>query len=131
VFVVLAVIAHKWKKKLLDGDIVWGYLIGYPLGRFFIEHFFRPDAWMMGGLAAAQWFAVACVLGGAVTLVVRHVLAGRAMPADEAAEETAEEDAGEELEAAGESVAEDVAAIVTEADSEPEPDETEEPESED
>jgi len=106
---------------------VWGYLIGYPLGRFFIEHFFRPDAWMMGGLAAAQWFAVACVLGGAVTLVVQHVLAGRAMPA----EETNEEAVGEKLEAAGEGVAEGIVEAVTEADSEPEPDETEEPESED
>ncbi len=127
VFVVLAVIAHKWKKRLLYGDIVWGYLIGYPLGRFFIEHFFRPDAWMMGGLAAAQWFAVACVLGGAVTLVVRHVLAGRAMPA----EETNEEAVGEKLEAASEGVTEGIVEAVTEADSEPEPDETEEPESED
>jgi phosphatidylglycerol:prolipoprotein diacylglycerol transferase len=76
VFVCLAVIAHKWKKKLLVGDIVWGYLIAYPLGRFFIEQFFRPDAWMMGSLAAAQWFALACVVGGVATLVVRHVMAG-------------------------------------------------------
>jgi phosphatidylglycerol:prolipoprotein diacylglycerol transferase len=103
VFVVLAVVAHKWKKKLLPGDIVWGYLIGYPLGRFFIEQFFRPDAWMLGSMAAAQWFAIACVVGGAVTLVVRHVLAGRAAAA------------GEDVEAAGEGVAEGV------AEAEPEP----------
>jgi phosphatidylglycerol:prolipoprotein diacylglycerol transferase len=122
VFVVLAVIAHKWKKKLLHGDIVWGYLIGYPLGRFFIEHFFRPDAWMMGTMAAAQWFAIACVVGGVVTLVVRHVLASRAAPADEADKEAA----GEELEAAEEDVAKDA---VEEA-AETEADEAEEPESE-
>ena len=122
VFVVLAVIAHKWKKNLLDGDIVWGYLIGYPLGRFFIEQFFRPDAWMMGTLAAAQWFAIACVVGGVVTLVVRHVLASRAQPADEAVEETT----SEELEATAEGETEDV---VEEAGVEP--DEAEEPEPED
>ena len=114
VFVVLAVIAHKWKKKLLDGDIVWGYLIGYPLGRFFIEQFFRPDAWMMGTMAAAQWFAIACVVGGVAMLVVRHVLASRAVPADEAGKEAA----GEELEAAAEDVAEDTVeeAVETESD---------------
>ena len=119
VFVVLAVIAHKWKEKLLDGDIVWGYLIGYPLGRFFIEHFFRPDAWMMGTMAAAQWFAIACVVGGVATLVIRHVLASRAAPAGE----TDEEAAGEELEAAGEDVAEDTVedAVETESDEAEEP----------
>jgi prolipoprotein diacylglyceryltransferase len=122
VFVVLAVIAHKWKKKLLDGDIVWGYLIGYPLGRFFIEQFFRPDAWMMGTMAAAQWFALACVLGGVVTLVVRHVLAGREAPADE----TAEKAVGEELEATDEGVAEDTVEEAAES----EPDEAGESESE-
>jgi phosphatidylglycerol:prolipoprotein diacylglycerol transferase len=101
VFVVLAVIAHKWKKKLLPGDIVWGYLIGYPLGRFFIEHFFRPDAWMLGSMAAAQWFAIACVVGGATALVVRHVLARRAASAEvcgEVSGEVAGELSGEEAE---------------------------------
>ncbi|RLC93367.1 MAG: prolipoprotein diacylglyceryl transferase, partial [Chloroflexi bacterium] len=52
-FIVLAVIAQKLKDRLLGGDIVLGYVIGYPLGRFFIEYF-RPDAWMIGPLAAAQ-----------------------------------------------------------------------------
>jgi heme exporter protein D len=93
---------------------VWGYLIGYPLGRFFIEQFFRPDAWMMGTMAAAQWFAIACVVGGVAMLVVRHVLASRAVPADEAGKEAA----GEELEAAAEDVAEDTVeeAVETESD---------------
>ncbi len=99
VFVVLAVIANKWKKKL-PGDIVWAYLIGYPMGRFFIEGFFRPDAWMMGSLAAAQWFALACVVGGAAALIVRHALVKRAPLADEASEG----EAGEAVEDAAEVV---------------------------
>jgi phosphatidylglycerol:prolipoprotein diacylglycerol transferase len=91
VFVVLAVVANKWKKKQ-PGDILWGYLIGYPLGRFFIEGLFRPDAWMMGSLAAAQWFALACVVVGATMLVLRHTVLKSAPSADEASEGKAEED---------------------------------------
>jgi len=72
VFIVLALIAHKWKDRLLTGDILLGYIIGYPLGRFFIEYL-RPDAWMLGPLAAAQLFAVMCMVGGAALLIVRHV----------------------------------------------------------
>jgi phosphatidylglycerol:prolipoprotein diacylglycerol transferase len=75
VFIVLAVIAHKCKDRLLDGDILLGYILGYPLGRFFIEYL-RPDAWMVGPIAAAQLFAIACVVGAAATLIVRHVRAG-------------------------------------------------------
>jgi phosphatidylglycerol:prolipoprotein diacylglycerol transferase len=91
VFVALALMAHKWKEKLLEGDILWGYLIGYPLGRFFIEQFFRPDAWKIGSLAAAQWFAIACVIGGAATLIARHVLARRAASAEEVSADAGEE----------------------------------------
>ena len=123
VFVVLAVIAHKWKNKLLDGDIVWGYLIGYPLGRFFIEQFFRPDAWMMGTMAAAQWFAIACVVGGVVMLIVRHVLASRAEPE----EVTEEESTGEMPEATSEDVADDVGKDIVEDVAETGSDEAEEP----
>jgi phosphatidylglycerol:prolipoprotein diacylglycerol transferase len=77
VFVTLALIAHKFKDRLLAGDILLGYIIGYPLGRFFIEYF-RPDAWMIGPIAAAQLFAILCVVGGAAALVVRHSRAARA-----------------------------------------------------
>jgi phosphatidylglycerol:prolipoprotein diacylglycerol transferase len=84
-FIALALIARKLKDRLLPGDILLGYIIGYPLGRFFIE-FLRPDAWMIGPLAAAQWFAIACVVGGVAVLVVRHVRAGRSAPSTEAPE---------------------------------------------
>ena len=73
----LAVLAHKLKDRLLPGDITLGYVIGYPLGRFFIEEYFRPDAWMIGPLAAAQLFAIICILLAAALLIVRHVSARR------------------------------------------------------
>jgi phosphatidylglycerol:prolipoprotein diacylglycerol transferase len=86
-FVALALIAHKLKDWLLDGDVLLGYIIGYPLGRFFIEYF-RPDAWMIGPIAAAQLVAIICVVGAVATLIVRHVRArgGHAEPIVEAAE---------------------------------------------
>jgi phosphatidylglycerol:prolipoprotein diacylglycerol transferase len=85
VFIALAVIASKLKGRLLEGDILLGYVIGYPLGRFFVEYF-RPDAWMLGPMAAAQVFAIICVTAGVVLLVVRHVRArgGRPQPVAEA-----------------------------------------------
>jgi len=79
VFVVLALIAHYLKPRLLAGDILAGYIIGYPLGRFFIEYL-RPDAWMLGPLAAAQWFALVCIVGGVLALVLRRVLPSRSAP---------------------------------------------------
>jgi len=79
VFIALAVIASKLKGRLLEGDILLGYVIGYPLGRFFVEYF-RPDAWMLGPMAAAQVFAIICVAAGVVLLVVRHVRARGVRP---------------------------------------------------
>lgn len=73
-FITLALIAHKLKDRLLEGDMILGYIVGYPLGRFFIEYF-RPDAWMIGSIAAAQLFAIVCMVSGVATLVVRHVRA--------------------------------------------------------
>ena len=78
-FITLALLARKLKDRLLAGDILTGYIIGYPLGRFFIEYL-RPDAWMIGPIAAAQLFAIICVVGGIAVLVVRHVRARTATP---------------------------------------------------
>jgi phosphatidylglycerol:prolipoprotein diacylglycerol transferase len=58
--------------KLRNGDVFLGYLILYPLGRFWIE-FFRPDAWTIGTLATAQWIAIGMVVLSTAILVLRHV----------------------------------------------------------
>jgi phosphatidylglycerol:prolipoprotein diacylglycerol transferase len=80
-FITLALVARKWKGRLLKGDIAMGYLIGYPLGRFFIEYM-RPDAWTLGPLAAAQWFAIAGMVIGIAMLIVFRVRAKGAAPPD-------------------------------------------------
>ena len=87
-FIGLAFIAEKLKGWLLYGDVLLIYLILYPLGRFFLEYL-RPDAWMIGPIAAAQLFALILIAASAVTLAVRHVLAGRAQAAPEPADEAA------------------------------------------
>jgi phosphatidylglycerol:prolipoprotein diacylglycerol transferase len=79
VFGVLALIAHKLEDRLKEGDILLGYLIGYPLGRFFLEYL-RPDAWMIGPIAAAQLFAIIMVVAASAILIVRHTVAKTPTP---------------------------------------------------
>jgi phosphatidylglycerol:prolipoprotein diacylglycerol transferase len=109
-FVALVMISRKLKHWLLPGDILLGYTILYPLGRFFVEYL-RPDAWLLGPLAAAQLFAILCVAGGVAVLVVRHVLAKRGAPdadsevvVDEEAETTLAEAVSAEESSAEESL---------------------------
>ncbi|HHS97778.1 MAG TPA: prolipoprotein diacylglyceryl transferase [Chloroflexi bacterium] len=70
-FIVLATIARKLERRLYPGDVFAAYLIGYPLGRFWIE-FFRPDAWKIGPLATAQWVALLLIVLSGAYLVIRH-----------------------------------------------------------
>jgi phosphatidylglycerol:prolipoprotein diacylglycerol transferase len=79
-FVGLHIVSRKLEKRLLPGDILAGYVVGYSLGRFGTE-FLRPDAWVLGPLATAQWIGLFLAVGGVAFLVVRHVLAGRKPPA--------------------------------------------------
>jgi len=79
VFLILYNVHSRLADKLRDGDVLLGYIILYPLGRFFIE-MFRPDAWVMGRLATAQWIAVFCVAGGLITLALRHLFWKRETP---------------------------------------------------
>ena len=62
---------HKGQRWLRDGDVFFLYLIWYPLGRFWVE-MFRPDAWRMGSLATAQWFALAGMALGVLGLILNH-----------------------------------------------------------
>jgi len=72
-FALLMVIGRRFKSWLKDGDIFCMYLIWYPVGRFFVEQFFRPDAWRLGTLAAAQWFSLGAIALGIAGLVWNHV----------------------------------------------------------
>jgi prolipoprotein diacylglyceryltransferase len=72
--------------------VLLGYLILYPLGRFFIE-FFRPDAWTIGQLATAQWIAIVLIVASSITLVLRHIFWDRSKPPASTPEQAVAEEA--------------------------------------
>jgi phosphatidylglycerol:prolipoprotein diacylglycerol transferase len=89
-FALLMWMGRRFKTRLRKGDIFLLYLAWYPLGRFFIE-FLRPDAWILGPLAAAQVFALIAIALAFLGIVYLH---RRPLPAAEAA--SPEEAAAEE-----------------------------------
>jgi len=120
-FFTLVLIAHKFKDQLLDGDILLCYIIGYSLGRFFIEYL-RPDAWLIGPIAAAQLFAILCVVGGVALLVVRHTRARAPAPAVETVEAVeADDDASDIRPVAAAPVVETVETVEAAPELEPSP----------
>jgi phosphatidylglycerol:prolipoprotein diacylglycerol transferase len=95
VFLLLYNVHARLARKLRDGDVLILYIILYPLGRFFVE-MFRPDAWTIGGLATAQWIALACVVGGLVLLALRHIFWNRDVESGEEPGATEEQAAAQE-----------------------------------
>lgn len=90
-FLLLMYVARRYATRLLDGDVLCLYLIWYPVGRIFIEAL-RPDAWLIGGVPAAQIFAaVAIVVAGGIMLY-RHLRTRRAAEVPLEREEPTEED---------------------------------------
>jgi phosphatidylglycerol---prolipoprotein diacylglyceryl transferase len=69
---VLVFLIWQFGNRMRTGDALWLYLIAYSLGRFWVE-MFRPDAWVMGQLATAQWIAIGSVLVSGGILIARHV----------------------------------------------------------
>ena len=70
-FGLLYLVYWQFGHKLRRGDGALLYFIAYPLGRFWVEYF-RPDAWVMGELATAQWIAIISVAASIALLAVRH-----------------------------------------------------------
>ncbi len=73
VFLTLMYVGRRYGERLLKGDIFLLWATLYPLGRFFVE-FQRPDAWMIGPIAAAQLFSIIAVVVAVVVMVYRHRL---------------------------------------------------------
>ena len=70
-FLLLFLLIRYGGNRMRRGDAVWLYFISYSVGRFWVE-MLRPDAWMMGTLATAQWIAVALVIVNSIILILRH-----------------------------------------------------------
>lgn len=66
-------IGTRFKDRLRHGDLLLSYLMGYAVIRFFIEYL-RPDAWILGPMAAAQVFAIGLFAISIVVVVGRRLL---------------------------------------------------------
>lgn len=65
-------LGRRHQDRLLDGDLFLIYLIGYPIGRFFLE-FLRLDPSQVGGININQILMLAVALLSAAVLIWRHV----------------------------------------------------------
>ncbi|MCP4165444.1 MAG: prolipoprotein diacylglyceryl transferase [Chloroflexi bacterium] len=68
----LVLLVWKWDDWLRTGDLLLVYLIYYPMGRFWIELFFRPDAWTLGSLPTASIISLLSMAIGAAGLIYNH-----------------------------------------------------------
>lgn len=67
----LLVLSRKLSDTLKDGDLFLGYLVIYPVGRFFLE-FLRLDASPVLGLNINQTLMAVIAVCSAAALIVRH-----------------------------------------------------------
>jgi len=59
------------KDRLLDGDIFFGYVIYYSLGRFFLE-MLKIDVWTIAGVPTAQWLSGIAIIGSITVIFYRR-----------------------------------------------------------
>ena len=71
-WIVLTLIIRYFGYRLRRGDAALLYFIAYPLGRLWVE-MFRPDAWVMGQLATAQWVSILTIIIATTILILRHI----------------------------------------------------------
>lgn len=67
-------VADRYRDRLREGDLLIGYLIGYGVIRILTE-MLRPDAWMVGNIAAAQVMGIVLIIVGIGLLVGRRLVA--------------------------------------------------------
>jgi phosphatidylglycerol:prolipoprotein diacylglycerol transferase len=96
-FVVLLFVWNRYRHRLHRGDILLMYLVGYPLGRFWME-FLRAETAYVAGLNVNQIIAGLICLASLALLVYRHRLGAPpgAEPAISAARVDAAEATGDE-----------------------------------
>jgi phosphatidylglycerol:prolipoprotein diacylglycerol transferase len=69
--VVLLWLEHKFKDRLLTGDLLFIYLIIYPVGRFLLE-FIRLNSAEIAGINANQTIMLIVAFASALVLYLRH-----------------------------------------------------------
>ena len=68
---VLLWLERKYKGRLKNGDLLFVYLIIYPVGRFLLE-FIRLNSAEIGGINANQTVMVIVAVASAIVLFIRH-----------------------------------------------------------
>jgi phosphatidylglycerol:prolipoprotein diacylglycerol transferase len=68
---ILLWVGRRFEKNLIPGDIFLGYLIIYPMGRFFLE-FIRLDSAQIAGINANQTFMLVVAAVAAFAILFRH-----------------------------------------------------------
>jgi phosphatidylglycerol:prolipoprotein diacylglycerol transferase len=67
----LLYLGRKFAEKMLPGDLLFTYLIVYPVGRFFLE-FMRLDPSFVGGVNANQATMAVTAISSVIILLIRH-----------------------------------------------------------
>ncbi len=99
---IMLLVARRLRKRLLNGDILFLYLILYPLGRFLVESLRPgppgpswwplnhplsrlfvdsqpdPNSWNVGGFRVAQVISLVCIALSLLLMIWRHSRAGKA-----------------------------------------------------
>lgn len=70
-FAILTLAIRYYGHRMRVGDPVFLYFIAYSVGRLWVEAL-RPDAWMAGRLATAQWIAIGLIILNSIILWLRH-----------------------------------------------------------
>ncbi len=68
---VLIILLLKRDKRAFEGEIFFGYIALYGLGRFWIEGL-RMDSLYLGPIRVSQFVALACVLAGVTVITVKR-----------------------------------------------------------
>jgi phosphatidylglycerol:prolipoprotein diacylglycerol transferase len=80
-FILLMIIARKFKAKLYDGDIFLSYVIYYGIGRFALEGL-KINVWTIVGFPTARWISGIAVIASLALLIYRHRRGKRAATGD-------------------------------------------------
>jgi len=70
-FVFIFLILIRKKSFIKKGDILFMYLIGYSVGRFFIEGL-RTDSLMLGSIRVAQLISIILIVFSSIVIYLRH-----------------------------------------------------------
>lgn len=85
-FFLLLFLSRSREEKLIPGDLLYIYLIVYPVGRFLLE-FIRLDASYVGSININQIIMACVAVFGTWMLIYNHLRAKKAAPDTETSEE--------------------------------------------